>query len=256
MTTPVAPGISFRGRTPHLAARSTAERAGRRRYGELTPVAAVPPGRSAQRIQYWSFAGVTATKHREVLRASPVSYDLTIIPARPMGWERPKTHGHVHVAPGSPGRSYPELYEVLEGRAGFLVQDLEPGPSSSFATLIEASAGDVVVLPAGFHHVSINLGSTTLVFADLVCRDSDDDYSLLRAAHGMAHYVGVDDGIVENPAYRTVPTLTRLSASEWAGSFDGPIYGHLLAGSPILDWLCTPARDIDPLRPLATFAGA
>lgn len=199
------PALEFvRGR-PRLASGFSAEHAGLRRYGGLAAVAAVPPGRAGRRVQYWSFAGIADESHRDAIRGLPVSYDLTVIPPRPMGWERPKTHGHIHTSRGTPETGFPELYEVLQGHAGFLVQDLHAGPSATFSALIEATSGETVVIPSLLHHVTINLGEGVLVVADVVCRACDDDYSQLRAAHGMAYFISIDNEAMPNPAYAAVP---------------------------------------------------
>lgn len=229
-----------RGR-PRLVPGFTAEHEGRRRYADLAAVAAVPPGRASLRVQYWTFVGVAEETHRDVVRRLPLSYDVTVIAARPMGWERAKTHGHVHVSRAVVQAGFPELYEVLVGRAGFLVQDIHSGPTSTYAALVEATAGQLVVLPPLLHHVTVNLGDGPLVVADVICRASEDDYGQLRAAHGMAHYISVDNRAVPNPAYRAVPPLERLTAEEWCGATVANVYQDLVDRPAGLAWLCSPA---------------
>ena len=58
----------------------------------------------------------------EKLREQNLRYDITIIPPGMLGREYIKTAGHYH--PLVPGGSvtYPELYEVLEGKALYLLQ--------------------------------------------------------------------------------------------------------------------------------------
>lgn len=231
--------ISFvRGR-PRLAPGFTAEHEGKRRYADLAAVAAVPPGRAGRRVEYWTFVGVAEDTHREALRQLPLSYDITVIAARPMGWERARTHGHVHASRGVVQTGFPELYEVLVGRAGFLVQDIRPGPTSTYAALVEATAGQRVALPPLLHHVTVNLGDGPLVVADVTCRASEDDYGELRAAHGMAHYIGVDDRVASNPAYHAAPPLERLTAEEWCGPSAANVYQDLVDRPAGLAWLCS-----------------
>jgi oxalate decarboxylase/phosphoglucose isomerase-like protein (cupin superfamily) len=232
-------GLVFRRGRPCLGPGFSAEHEGLRRYGGLTAVAAVPPGRASRRVQYWSFSGVAEEALRDRMRALPFSYDLTVLPARPMGWERSKTYGHVHVSRRTPGAGFPELYRVLQGRAGFLVQDLRPGPTTGFAALITAKAGETVVVPPLLQHVTINLGATVLVVDDLVCREADDEYGQVRDAHGMAYYVRTDDHAVVNPSYRAVPALQRFDATAWSGR--GPTFTNesLAFGASGFEWLCS-----------------
>ena len=229
--------VAFAAARPQLRRGWTGRRAVVRRYADLAGVAAVAPGRSWRRAQYWSFVDVAREEDRDLLDALSIGYDVTIVAPRPMGWERPKTRGHIHIRPGEPGAGFAEVYQVLEGQAGFLFQDLGPGPSSHEAVLVEAATGDSVLIPPQRYHVTINLGSTALVVADAVCRASEDDYSALRAAHGMAFLFAENGDVVPNPSYRNVPELRRIEAREWsAGPRD--LYGSLARERDSLTWLC------------------
>ena len=221
--------------TPRLGASVQAARSGRRRLGDLADVTAIPVAPSSRQVQYWTFSHVEGLRDHTLLAGLPLVYDLTFLSPKPVGWERSKTHGHVHV--GSGGGGFAELYEVLEGRAGFLVQDLLPGPTASFAVLIEADAGDSVVIPPLLHHAAVNLGSTMLVLGDMVARSAQDDYGSLKEARGMAHYIATDGGARPNPAYSAVPRLTRLRAAEWSDAPRGPLYMKLLAEPSSFEWL-------------------
>lgn len=229
--------VAFAAARPQLKHGWTARRVAVRRYADLAGVAAVAPGRSWRRVQYWSFVDVARDEDRDLLDALSIEYDVTIIAPRPMGWERPKTHGHIHIRPAEPGAGFAEVYQVLAGKAGFLFQDLGPGPSSHEAVLVEAAAGDAVVIPPQRYHVTINLGSTVLVVADAICRASEDEYSALRAAHGMAFLLAMSGDVVPNPSYRNVPELRRIEAREWSA---GPpdLYRSLARKRDSLAWLC------------------
>lgn len=239
------PQVVFRGGYPRLERNAAAEGAGVRRYADLSAVAAVPPGRSHRRAQYWWFSGVAVEGDRDAMDGSPVSYDLTVIAPRPMGWERAKTHGHVHRSVERPDLGFPEVYQVLQGHAGFLIQDLREGPRATFATLVEASAGEVAVIPPLVCHVTINLGDTALVVANAVCRAAVDDYAGVRAAHGMAHRISVDGETVPNPEYRECPDLRRVTAREWSTSVPGgSVYAAVASRSGSLAWLCEAAASL------------
>lgn len=135
------------------------------------------------------------------------------------------------------GRGFAELYEVLEGRAGFLVQDLQPGPTASFAVLIEADVGESVVIPPLLHHAAVNLGSTMLVLGDVVARSAQDDYGPVKGARGMSYYLGTDGGARPNPAYSVVPPLVRIPAAEWSDAPRSPLYLKLLSEPSSFKWL-------------------
>ncbi|MDD1749897.1 MAG: glucose-6-phosphate isomerase, partial [Methanothrix sp.] len=80
---------------------------------------------------------------KEKLLLQGLRYDITIIPPNMLGREYIKTAGHYHpLVPG--GRvTYPELYEVLEGEALYLLQSLD----LSDVVAVYASAGDKVLVP-------------------------------------------------------------------------------------------------------------
>ena len=135
-----------------------------RRLGELASVSATSISPASRRLQYWMLNGV-ALSH-DVARIDPrLRFELTYMADRPIGWERPKSAGHVHgrLAAGTLG--FAEVCEVLEGIAGFLIQDLLPGPSASFAALITVAPGERIILPPFLHHLTVNVAGD-LVYAN------------------------------------------------------------------------------------------
>ena len=90
---------------------------------------------------------------REWLRAEDLRYDITVIPARILCGEYVKTKGHHH-PPGPGGVPYPEIYEVLRGEAHYLLQTR----AADDVRLVRAAAGDRVLVPPGYGHVTINPG--------------------------------------------------------------------------------------------------
>lgn len=237
---PPSPSVTMVGGRPRLDPAFSAEHSGVRRRSEMAQVAAVPAPPGDHRVQYWTFGGVADETHDRALHDLPLSYDLTVIPPLASAWELAKTHGHTHTNQRGPGVGFAELYEVLEGRAGFLVQDLHEGPISTFAVLIEADRGDVIVVPPLCQHAMVNLGSGTLVVADVSCRASIHDYAGVRAARGMAYYIALDGSAVRNEAYRSVPVLEQTNAQDWPATGGGSLYQALVRQPDTLVWLCDP----------------
>jgi oxalate decarboxylase/phosphoglucose isomerase-like protein (cupin superfamily) len=217
---------------PRLGPTAAAETQGTRLVGGLAKVAAVDVLESDARVQYWTFGDVAGNHDRAHIADLPVMYDLTFLDSRPIGWEAAKTHGHVHTS------GHAEVYEVLEGVAGVFVQDLLPGPSATFAALIQAGPGETVVLPPRLHHASINLGDSMLVLADANARASNEMYEDLRDAGGMGYFIDIEGHAVANPAYDRVPPLRRLDARDWLESDLGPLYADLVSRPASFDWLC------------------
>ncbi len=223
-------------RTPEI---SVEERRVRRR-SDLRPVAADPAKAVGGAVQYWMWNGVAEAARQAELSGRRVRFEITVMADRPLGSERPKTSGHIHARP-SPGRPiYPELCQVLTGTAGFLVQDLGPGPSATYAVLIVAGAGEWVALPPGLHHGTVNLAGDPLVFANVIDRGATAEYRGLSAAGGFAHFILDDGWTSSNPIYRDVPELERLTAREWSGPGSGPIYDRFASDPFAFPWLQEP----------------
>ncbi len=79
----------------------------------------------------------------EMIKAHHLRYDITVIPPGMLGSEYTKTVGHYH--PEVPGTdiSYPEIYQVLEGSATYLLQKVERGEEDIVldVVIIEAEKG-------------------------------------------------------------------------------------------------------------------
>ncbi|HTY15291.1 MAG TPA: glucose-6-phosphate isomerase family protein [Methanoregulaceae archaeon] len=139
-------------------------------------------------------------------------YDVTVIPPAVICGEFVKTKGHFH--PNNPaGYGYPEIYEIIEGKAGYLLQENRLND----AVLVKASKGDTVLIPPGYGHVTINPGTETLVMANIVSTAFESCYGEYESRHGAAYYC-MDDGTFRpNPGYPAIPPLRHLEACNFDG---------------------------------------
>lgn len=145
----------------------------------------------------------------EKLREQNLRYDITIIPPRMMGTEYVKTAGHYHPRISESSITYPEIYEVLEGEALYLLQKQD----LSDVVVVNASAGDKVLIPPGYGHVTINRSNNTLKMANFVARDFSSLYEPYREKGGGAYFF-TKDGWIKNPQYPEVAELRRLDAPD------------------------------------------
>jgi glucose-6-phosphate isomerase len=150
-------------------------------------------------------------------------YDLTVIPPRDLCGERVKTKGHYHPK-NAAGMGFPEIYEVLEGTAHYLLQSA----MLDDVVLITADAGDLVIIPPDYGHITINPSpDQTLSMANIVSTAFVSEYGEYEARHGAAWYELADGTFVRNPAYENVPPIRRLGASCRRGTqriCKGPLY--------------------------------
>jgi len=147
-------------------------------------------------------------KDHEVIKESGLRYDITVIPPRMLGCEYVKTAGHYHETVPGTGVSYPEIYEVLSGEALYFLQRQEDGEVVD-AVAVRAGAGDKVLIPPGFGHVTINASKHVLKMANWVGRDVKSLYEPIREKAGAAYYF-LDTGPFRNKRYGQVPELRYL----------------------------------------------
>jgi len=134
-----------------------------------------------------------------------IRYDITIIPPLMLGREYVKTAGHYHpLVPGETA-TYPEVYEVLEGEATYLLQreDL------SDVVVVRARAGDKVVVPPDYGHITINDSNKRLKMANFVAREFSPIYEPIKKRGGAAYFL-TEDGFVENPRCEDAAPLREI----------------------------------------------
>jgi glucose-6-phosphate isomerase len=148
---------------------------------------------------------------RDRLLEQGLRYDITIIPPRMLGSEYVKTAGHYHpLVPGG-SMTYPEIYEVLEGEALYLLQKQD----LSDVVAVNASVGDKVLIPPDYGHVTINRSNKILKMANFVARDFSSIYEPYREKGGGAYFF-TKGGWVKNDRYREAAELRRIDAPESA----------------------------------------
>ena len=170
---------------------------------------------------YYMFREVAKNEaDAQQITALGLRYDVTIIPPLKLGLEFVKTAGHYH--PRVPGSklTYPEIYEVLEGEAHYLLQQREEAESGGDAItdvmLILAHRGDKVIIPPNYGHVTINPTNTTLKMANWVARSFSSIYDPYKERGGAAYFELTSREFVRNERYDVVPAIRILRpAATW-----------------------------------------
>ncbi|MGM0438958.1 MAG: glucose-6-phosphate isomerase family protein [Patescibacteria group bacterium] len=137
--------------------------------------------------------------YRGVDKKNGLRYDITEIPFRMFGKEYPKTKGHYH--PGD----YGEIYQVLEGRAIYLLQD----KNAEDIVAIETNPGEVAIIPPGYGHITINPGPEKLKMANWVSPEFDSLYEPVLEKEG-AGYFYTTEGWVKNKNYKNLPEIKEV----------------------------------------------
>ena len=195
---------------------------------------------------YYMYRDVHLLKDEGLLKKYNLRYDVTVIKPDRLGKELMKTAGHYH--PGSFG----ELYEVVFGKAFCMLQ--KPNKHDFHiiedVILVEASAGEKIVIPPGYGHILINSGPEALVTSNWVSSRFASEYNLYKEAGGAAYFVVM--GGVNNLEYLKNDFFKQLAPVRFAkpaaildkfGLKDGaPIYPIIDNNAARLDFLNNPEK--------------
>jgi len=184
----------------------------------------------SEEIAYYMYRDVCLEEHKEFFKE--IRYDITILKSLIIGKEYNKTFGHYHpIAEGN--LSYPEIYEVLQGEAIFLLQSID----FKKVILIFAKEGDQVVILPNYGHVTINIGKTDLIIANLVYRKFESNYKPFEEKEGAAFYYTVD-GIIKNPNYEDF----EIEIENAKKIFDNEIYFSFIKNIEKFEFLKKPSK--------------
>lgn len=183
----------FEGPLPEPATRTTKD---------MIPVLA-GRGSLPDTILYYMYRDlVKSESDRRWLSSRRLRFDLTRMPAGTVMGEFVKTKGHYH--PTAPdGHGYPELYQVIRGHANYLLQKED----LSDILVVGAGPGDIVLVPPGYGHVTINPSPEELLMSNIVSDAFSSIYGYYERMHGAAYYEFETEGWKANPAYGEIPAI-------------------------------------------------
>jgi glucose-6-phosphate isomerase len=150
--------------------------------------------------------------HRAIGRRGWLRYDVTVLPPLMLGSEYNKTLGHYHSI-AKRGLAYPEIYEVLHGAATYILQKKEKGKIAD-VIICDAKAGDKILMPPNYGHVTVNRGKGTLIMSNIVCDHCMSDYSDYQKMKGAAYYIIKGKGVIPNPAFKSLPKPCHLKPGQ------------------------------------------
>jgi glucose-6-phosphate isomerase len=197
---------------------------------ELRPFLLEADADFAKPIAYYMYRNVGLRDNVNIFNEKHLRYDVTVIENGKIGREFVKTIGHYHpIKPGTESR-YPEIYQVILGSAFIVMQKIGKNENRIESVyVVAASSGEVVVMPPGCGHVTVNIGETSLVLANIVSNDFASVYDPYRVKRGASYYVLEHDGVPylqSNELYGSVPKPLMLKPKrEFLGiSEETPLY--------------------------------
>ncbi len=163
--------------------------------------------RTKDDILYYMYRGLGMERNPTIFEAHNIRHDITVMADYDLGGEFNKTFGHYHPI-CSGGLAYAEVYEVIFGEALYLMQKRYDGGNCD-VVIMHAKQGDKVIMPSNYGHISINIGGTLLVEANLVNSTFESDYKPIQQARGGAIYVTTKKEMVVNQHYKDVSLSYR-----------------------------------------------
>jgi len=160
-----------------------------RTFGDLVPVlkdGAKLSDEEKQKTAYLMYRGVCRASDREKIELKNLRFDLTVIMPGMIGEEYMKTFGHYHPKKQGTAVEYSEYYFVANGKAKYLMQKDEEAPSDIIVS--DVSAGEGIIMPPGYGHITINDTDKPIVMANWIANDFASDYSQYEQNHGGAFY--------------------------------------------------------------------
>jgi glucose-6-phosphate isomerase len=189
---------------------------GERRLTQLREVLADPDAATDDRICYRTYRGVGTNADRELLDRHGLRYDITVTLPGLIGREFTKTAGHHHL-PGPDDAVYPEVYEVVHGRAAFVMQTVGLiGVTSGWIQICEPH--ERIMIPPKAGHVTVNIGNVPLVVCDLIATECTNNYDLYRSVQGAAYYIVLSPGGFAVEPNTRYPNAGKLSPEVGYGS--------------------------------------
>jgi len=209
-----------------------------RRASDLKPVLAFPEALKEDFDAYYMFRdSFKNDEDAEIIRKAGLRYDYTLIPPNDVGGESIKTYGHYHPESGD-GLTYPEVYQVLDGRAFFIMQK-PSGEKIEDVIVVEAKKWDVVVVPPNYGHVTINPADEDLITSNWVCRNFSSIYEPYTERRGACYYY-INGEWVRNRNYENTPEI-RFAKPENVLEVKGNMY-ELVHSIERLEFLVKPRK--------------
>jgi glucose-6-phosphate isomerase, archaeal len=197
---------------------------------------------------YYMYREVFLTGDEAAIQRKGLRYDITVISPGTLGREFIKTAGHYHPEKPGTGITYPEVYEVLHGRAHYLLQKTDPEHPDQLEAvcLVAAKPGDKVLIPPQFGHITINPGDDYLIMSNWVARAFSSVYAPIFEMGGGAYFeLRTEEGpeFIANKRYRSLPPLQRspvTPVSQFSLITGLPLYQVFQENNSAFEYLVNP----------------
>jgi len=156
------------------------------------------PVEDDEKDMYYMFRDITIPELKDKMEREQIRIDVTVMENVKVGKEYNKTHGHHHPE-AAPGRTFPEIYKVLEGKICFILQKNELELVND-VIIVEMNKDEWIIIPPNYGHVMINLNNGPSVTLNIVSNRFSSIYEIYRKFKGAAYYL-IEDGLLANKNY-------------------------------------------------------
>lgn len=194
-------------------------------------------------ILYLMHRGIILKNNFKIFNKNGLRYDITIIFPGTIGSEFVRTIGHFHEIQQKSNLGYPEIYEVLNGKALFLLQN-----KNNEVYLVEAKTGQKVIVPPGFGHITINPTKNFLAIANIFSNTAKSIYNHYKKHKGGAYYIKkINNNLIieKNPLYKRVGKLKIVTPKEIGKlkiNFKKPLYKSFIENPKNFEFLNNPQK--------------
>lgn len=214
---------------------------------------------------YDVYRGIRYPEDEELLKKNDFRYDLTVVMAGLVNGECKKTSGHFHGYNPQRMSTYPEVYEVIQGRALYVLQKAENFEKDfehidmQDIILAVVEARQAIIIPPNYGHCSVNIGDGPMVFSNLAYVPCPVFYTAVQHFHGMSYYLLKNDGKVEprlNKHYPKTPAakFAKVKENERLGiQFGLPVYQSYKQNPSAFDFLGNPDPYIDEIMSMLVY---
>jgi glucose-6-phosphate isomerase len=189
-------------------------------------------------VLYKFYRNVSLKEDLSLFSEHHIRHDISILFPGTLNGEFLKTHGHYH--PKIKNKTYPEIYQVINGEGLFLLQD---GPDIvKDVRFVFAKEGEIVVIPPSFGHVTINFSKENLIWSNLIADTFESDYEPFKNKKGGVYYILEDNPLkwVPNMNYKNIKQPEFFIPKQL---FDKkPLYDIFKENPSFFDWLLEPIR--------------
>lgn len=194
---------------------------------------------------YFGARYIEKTADEKIFVDNDFMADMTVFNPGMVGNEFVKTVGHYHQNKPGTDVAYPEVYEAITDNIEFLLQTMPDKNGKVEVIWVITEAGDKVVMPPGYGHVSMNVGTEPAIEVDIQKRDNPNgsDYSLFKERAGGAFY-RTEEGLIPNPNYEvsSLRIVKPLERPEWGITKGKSLYDSFVENPEKFDYLINPEK--------------